>query len=109
MLWGRGRTSIAGYKIEDLGNAIEDTMLFCQRTTLGQRDPCALIFPISALNLLMHTFLNLTFQNSGSSRFVEACDFQDVGGIDPVVGSPSHDMVGANFELVDGYLRAMLE
>jgi hypothetical protein len=64
-----------------------------------------LIFAIATLNLLMDAFLDLLFENSRSCRFIIAGNLQNVGGIDPVVGSSSHDMVGRKFQLVDWNLQ----
>lgn len=81
-------------------------MLLCQHAPFCEWNPCTLVFSISTLNFLMHTLLHFSFQNPCSCRFVEACDFENVSGIDPVIRTTSHDVVGANFELVDGHLQA---
>lgn len=47
---------------------------------------------IAALNLFMVALLDITLKNAGSGGLVEAGSFQDMGGIDPVVGLTAHDM-----------------
>lgn len=81
-------------------------MLLCQHAPFRERNPCALVLSISTLNFLMDTLLHFSFQNSCPGRFIEAGDFENMCGIDPVVGPTSHDVVGADFELVDGHLQA---
>lgn len=105
MLRGRRRASVTRDEIEDGRNAVKYAMLFGKRTTLGQRNPCALVFAITTLDLLMNTLLHFSFQNSSPCWFVKAGDFQDVSCIDPIVRSTSHDMVIANLEFIDGHLQ----
>lgn len=99
---------ITSHVVENVEDAIQNTVLFCQGPTLAQRDPCALVFAIAALDLLMHALLHLSLQDSRSCWFVEAGDLQNVGGIDPVVGAASHDMVSGDLELVDGDLGRLV-
>jgi hypothetical protein len=52
-------------------------------------------------------FLNITFEDSGSSGFVEAGGLENVCCVDPVVAPSSHYMffeVCAELELIHGYL-----
>ena len=44
-----------------------------------------LIFPISALNLFVFTFLHLTFKYTSALGFVETGDFKDLGRVEPRV------------------------
>jgi hypothetical protein len=64
-----------------------------------------LVFSVSALHLLMYTLLHLAFEDAGPARFVVVCDLQDVGSVDPVVGSASHAVVTFAVELVDWDLQ----
>lgn len=64
-----------------------------------------LIFPISALHLLVDTLLNFSLEYACSSGLVIAGHLQDVGSIDPVVGATAHDMVAVNIVLVNRHLR----
>ncbi len=53
MLRGGWRASVARDEIENGRDAREDPMLLGEHTTFSERDPCALIFAITTLNLLM--------------------------------------------------------
>lgn len=66
-------------------------------------------FAITSLDLLMIALLYVALENSSSRRFVEAGGFQDVRGIDPVIGLASHHMLplciwAYKLELPDGIL-----
>lgn len=61
-----------------------------------------LIFAVSALYLLMHSFLNLTLQYTSSCWLVVSGDLEDVRGIDPVIAPAPHASYSAGLELVDG-------
>ena len=66
-----------------------------------------MVFAIAALDLLVDILLDITFEDAGPCGLVEACRFQDVRGIDPVVMPPSHNMflqICAKLELVHGNL-----
>lgn len=75
----------------------EDVILDLKKRTL--------IFAITSLHFLMRVFLNLSFQNSRTSRFVELGNFQNMRGVDPIVGSSTHNMVAINIILVYGNLH----
>jgi hypothetical protein len=62
---------------------------------------CTLVFSVSTLHLLMHTFLYLTLEDPSSTGFIIFRDLQDVSSVDPVVGSASHTVVAFAVELVD--------
>lgn len=64
-----------------------------------------LIFAVAALDLLMNSLLDFLLQYSCSCRFIVAGNLEDVGCVDPVVRSSSHDMVGRQFQLIDGDLE----
>lgn len=66
-----------------------------------------LVFAITALDLLMHAFLYLSFQYPRSGRLVKVCDFQNVRGIDPIIGSAAHYMVALNEAFVYRNLSAV--
>lgn len=64
---------------------------------------------VASLDLLMISLLYVALKNSSSCRFVEAGSFQDVRGIDPIVGLTSHYMLplriwAYKLELPDGVL-----
>ena len=53
----------------------------------------------------MDILLDLALEDSGAGRLVKPGGLQDMGGIDPIVLSPSHNMfleVGAELEFIDG-------
>ena len=108
MLWSWRWTPVAGNIVEDSGDAFDDAMLLGKLTTFTQRDPCALVLPISTLDLFMDTLLHLSFKDSCSCGFVEAGDLENVCCVDPVVGSSSHDMVTTDLQLIDWHLRSQL-
>jgi hypothetical protein len=64
-----------------------------------------LIFSIPALYFFMNALLNFTLENTGPARLVVVRDFQDMGSVDPVVGSASHAVVTFAVELVDWDLQ----
>lgn len=55
-------------------------------------DECTLEFAITSLDLLVVALLNISLEDTCSRRLVEGGGFQDVCGIDPVVGLASHDV-----------------
>jgi hypothetical protein len=59
-----------------------------------------LIFSVSALHFLMYTLLHLALKDAGPTRLVVIRDLQDVGSVDPVVGSASHTVVTFAIELI---------
>lgn len=63
-----------------------------------------LIFPVAALHLLMHPLLHFSLEYPCSCGLVEAGCFEDMGCIDVVVCSTSHDLVVIVGKLVDGDL-----
>lgn len=55
----------------------------------------------------MYVLLYLALEDTGPRRLVEACGFQNVCRIDPVVVTPTHDMfleVGSKLEFPHRYL-----
>lgn len=59
-----------------------------------------LVFAITALDFFMNPFLHFALENTSSRWFIEPCYFEDVCGIYPVIGSPSHNTVRANLEFI---------
>lgn len=49
-------------------------------------------FAVASLDLLVVALLDVSLEDAGSGRLVEAGSLEDVGGIDPVVGLAPHDM-----------------
>lgn len=123
MLWCLWWADVSGYVVEDGPEFIEDTVPFCKSPTISQGNPgtlpcnlssghhsrygslLTLVFPIPALNLFMHSLLDLPLQYSSSCWFVVIGDFEDVGSVDIVVMPPSHDMVTLDVELEYWYLN----
>jgi hypothetical protein len=64
-----------------------------------------LVFSVSTLHLLMYALLHLALKNAGPARLVVVRDLQDVGSIDPVVGSASHTVVTFAIELIHRNLQ----
>lgn len=56
-----------------------------------RRDRRTLVFSIPTLDLLMQFLLNLAFENSCASGFVEASGFQDMCRINPVIMASAHN------------------
>jgi hypothetical protein len=50
-----------------------------------------LVFPISALDLLVLALLHLSLEDASTLWFVEARDFEDLGRVQPRVVAPPHD------------------
>jgi hypothetical protein len=71
---------------------------------LGRR---TLVFPVAALDLFVVVLLDIALEDTCTGGLVEAGGFEDVGGVDPIVLSPAHDMffqVGSELVFVDGDL-----
>jgi hypothetical protein len=64
-----------------------------------------LIFAISTLDLLVHALLDFALEDTGSGRLIVVGYLEDVGCVDPVVGTTAHDMVAVDIALVDGNLE----
>ena len=74
-----------------------------QLLTSFQWNPCTLVFAITSLDFLMNILLYFAFKDSCAGGLVKASSLQNVGGIDPIVQSPSHDMfleVGTKLKLI---------
>jgi len=50
-----------------------------------------LVLSVPALDLFMLPLLYLSFKDASSLRFVESCDLEDLGRVEPRVGAPAHD------------------
>lgn len=68
---------------------------------LGMLINLTLIFPIATLHLFMDPFLHLAFQDASPRRLVKPGNFQNMCSIYPVIGTPSHDTVTVDFELIN--------
>jgi hypothetical protein len=67
-----------------------------------------LIFAITTLNLFMQLLLDFSLQDTGPRRFIEACSFQDMRRIDPIVMATAHYMfleIRTKLEFIDGNLQ----
>jgi hypothetical protein len=49
----------------------------------------------------MYALLDLSFEDTGSSRLVEARCFEDMCCVDPIIASSSHHTVAIDLELVN--------
>lgn len=49
----------------------------------------------------MDPFLYLALENTGSCRLVETGNFEDMGGIDPIIRASSHHTVRVYLEFID--------
>lgn len=71
---------------------------------MGER---TLVFAIAALDLLVHVLLHVSLEDACAGGLVEASGLENVGGIDPVIVPPPHNMlfqIVPELELVHGYL-----
>lgn len=109
--WGNS----TGDEVKDGTNAIEDVVLSRQLSCICQRQIgsysertqmsarllrwqdmeilLTLEFTIASLNLLVVSLLYIALEDSSSRGLVETGSFQDMCGIDPVVGLASHHML----------------
>lgn len=63
-----------------------------------------MVLSVATLDLFMLLFLHISLKDASAGGFVKPSSFQDVGGIDPVVMTPSHNMlfqVDTKLEFVD--------
>lgn len=69
-------------------------------SSLCQKPPSArtLVFAITALYLLMYSLLYLPFKDPCSRGLVKSSRLQDMCGIDPIIGSPSHHTLAIDLE-----------
>lgn len=108
-MFGRWRrASVAGDVVEDGAHLVEDAVALCQVAAFLERNPCALVLSIAALDLLVDAFLDLALEDTGARRLVVLGYLEDVGSIDPVVCATAHDMVAVDIALVDGDLGNMV-
>jgi hypothetical protein len=106
MLGRRRRAPVAGYVVEDGAHLVQHAVALSQVPPDIQRYPCALVFAIAALHLLVHAFLYFALEDAGSGRLVVLGYLKDMRCVDPVVGTPAHDMVAVDIALIDGHLQA---
>lgn len=64
-----------------------------------------LILAISSLDLFMDALLDFAFENACPCGLIESCEFKDMGRIDPVISSPSHDAFAVDLELIHRHLK----
>lgn len=70
-----------------------------------------LVFSVATLNFLVDVLLHISLENSSSSWFIETSSLQDMCRIDPVIRSPSHNMLlklSTELKLVYGNLEQCL-
>ena len=75
--------------------------LHVSERTRTRGNPFTLVFSVATLNLFMNTFLDLSLQYPGARGLVKSSDLQDMGCVDPIVRSTSHDMVALDIKLID--------
>ena len=105
MLGRRWRAPVTGDVVEDGAHLVQNTIPLCQMSPLLEGYPCALVFTISTLDLLVHALLDFALKDTGTRRLVVVGYLEDVSGVDPVVGATAHDMVAVDIALVDGNLQ----
>lgn len=66
-------------------------------------DPSALILSVPALDLLVLASQNFLFENFCAFAFVDSCDLQDLGSIEPAIATAAHASDALDFHLVDMY------
>ena len=72
------------------------------------QDLATLIFAITSLHFLMDTFLDLTFQYPCAGWLVIIRSLENMGCIDPVILTASHNLVICGVQkLVDGDLEVV--
>jgi hypothetical protein len=103
----RRRTSVSRYVVEDGQHLLEHAVALGQHAPVVQRHPGPLVLSVPALHFFVYAFLDFALEDSGTGRLVEVGDFEDVGRIDPVVGTAAHDVVAGDIELVDGDLQKL--
>lgn len=123
MLWCWWGAVVAWDKFEYRTKFFVDAIPMGERFSMLKRNPsacnksknchdivsglCALIFPITALNLLMQLFLHLPLQDSSPRWLVKACSLQNMRRINPIIMATTHNMfleIGSELVFVDGYL-----
>ena len=109
MLGRRRRAPVAGYVVEDGAHLVQHAIALCKVPPLLERYPSTLIFAIAALNLLMHALLHFALENSGSGWLVVVGYLENVCCIDPVIGTPAHDMVAVDIALIHRHLGHVSE
>lgn len=83
------------------GDLVPDSQLFGK----VQWHPSALEFPVATLDLPVCVFVDLSFEYPGSLGLTKACNFQDLGCVDPVVVASSHQWDVIYRALVDINVR----
>lgn len=105
---GSGRGAFAACCIlEDESESVVDVVSAGELFSRFQGDPCALVFAISTLNLLVDVLLDLALEDASAGRFIEASTLEDMSGIDPIVYFAAHHMfleLRAKLVLIDGNL-----
>ncbi len=106
MLGCRGRRIGSGGDVGgDRLKQTEDVVTLGQLNGDVERDPSALVFAVSTLNLFVNALLDLAFKNTRTLRFVETDDFEDLSSIEPAVGTSPHDGDIVDDAFVDWHAR----
>ena len=101
MLGRRRRAPVAGNVVEDGAHLFEHAVALGESAALIEGNPGALVLAIAALNLFVHAFLHLALEDARASGLVVVGDFEDVGCVDPVVGTTAHDVVAIDIAFID--------
>ena len=64
-----------------------------------------MVLAVAVLDFLVDALLDLSLQDTRSLRLVETDDLEDLGSIEPAVGTSPHDGDIVDDALVDGYAR----
>jgi hypothetical protein len=63
-----------------------------------------LVFAITSLDFFMYPLLHLSFKNASPGWLVVLGDFENVCSVDPIVGSPPHDMIAIAIVFIHRHL-----
>lgn len=71
---GRGAL-VSWNELEDGPYSVIDAVPLSEGLAGFEGDPCSLIFAVATLNLFVNILLHVSFENSRSGGFIEACGF----------------------------------
>lgn len=82
-----------------------DVVAFCEFDGNVKWNPCSLVLSVAALYFFVNALLDLSLEDTRTLGLVETDDFEDLSGIEPVVGSSPHDGHIVDDAFVHGYAR----
>lgn len=77
------------------------TVLAADLDATLKRDPCALVFAVPSLHLLVLACLNFLLENLSAATLVHTGDLENLCGIEPTVGLATHDHDLVDLHFVD--------